>query len=101
MARKEFKTLTEQIFYILLVLNIPRHGYKIMSEIDKLTDNKIQIGAGTLYTLLPRFEQEGYIKLVKEENKRKIYQITDAGIKKLEDETKRMQTQINFFKNLY
>lgn len=34
MARKEFETLTPQMFYILVVLNVPRHGYEIMNEIQ-------------------------------------------------------------------
>ena len=72
MARKEFETLTPQMFYILLALYKPMHGYDIMQKVKELTSGEIQIGAGTLYSLLPRFEQEYYIRLVKEENKRKI-----------------------------
>ena len=52
MARKEFETLTPQMFYILVVLNVPRHGYEIMNEIMRITNDEIRVGAGTLYTLL-------------------------------------------------
>ena len=58
MARKEFETLTPQMFYILLSLYQPRPGYEIMQEVVTITNNEIQIGAGTLYTLLPRFEKD-------------------------------------------
>lgn len=94
MARREFETLTPQMFYILLVLHKPMHGYDIMQEVSRITNNEIQIGAGTLYTLLPRFEKEYYIELVKEENKRKIYQLTPLGKKKLLKEKDRMLKQI-------
>lgn len=101
MARREFETLTPQMFYILLVLQEPMHGYEIMNAVSILTDGEIQIGAGTLYTLLPRFETEGYIRLVKEEAKRKIYQITFIGQKKLMVEKERMTKQLQCLEKLY
>jgi len=100
MARREFETLTPQMFYILLALRIPRHGYEIMNEVSKITDNEIQIGAGTLYTLLPRFEKEGFIQLIKEEHKKKIYQITELGKWKLKKERKRMLKQIQIMEDM-
>ena len=42
----------------------------------------LAVGAGTLYALLPRFENIGYIQLLKEENKRKIYIITQKRKRK-------------------
>lgn len=101
MARREFETLTPQMFYILLVLKKPMHGYEIMNEVSRITDGEIQIGAGTLYTLLPRFEVERYIRLIKEENKRKIYQLTPLGQKKLIKEKERMLKQIQRLEILY
>ena len=79
MARKEFETLTPQMFYILVVLNVPRHGYEIMNEIMRITNDEIRVGAGTLYTLLSRFQNDGYIELVSEIDRKKIYQITKIG----------------------
>ena len=55
MARKEFETLTPQMFYILVVLNVPRHGYEIMNEIIRITNDEKGVGARTLYTNLSRF----------------------------------------------
>lgn len=100
MARKEFETLTPQMYYILLVLHEPMHGYDIMQKVTEITNGEIQIGAGTLYTLLPRFEQEYYIRLVREENKRKIYQITKIGIQKLNQEKLRMLRQIQLLEEV-
>lgn len=88
------EVLTPQMYYVLLVLFQPRHGYEIMSEVKKITQGEINVGAGTLYTLLPKFEKECYIRLVKEDNKKKIYQITNLGKKKLQKEKERMLKQI-------
>ena len=81
--------------YVLLVLHQPMHGYEIMNEITKITNGEITVGAGTLYTLLPKFEKECYIQLVKVENNKKIYQITNLGKKKLQKEKERMLKQIS------
>lgn len=98
MARKEFETLTPQMFYILLVLNVPRHGYEIMREVAHTTQEEVQIGAGTLYTLLPRFQTEGYIDLISTHDQKKVYQLTALGRKKLKKEKERMEKQISLLK---
>ncbi|MEG0452472.1 MAG: helix-turn-helix transcriptional regulator [Coprobacillus sp.] len=94
MARREFETLTPQMFYILLVLNVPRHGYEIMNEVSHITEGEVNIGAGTLYTLLPRFQTEGYIDLISIEDQKKIYQLTPLGKKKLQKEKVRIEKQL-------
>ena len=94
MARKEFETLTPQMFYILVVLNVPRHGYEIMNEIMRITNDEIRVGAGTLYTLLSRFQNDGYIELVSEIDQKKIYQITKIGKYKLQEEKRKLEMQI-------
>ena len=93
-ARKEFETLTPQMFYILVVLNVPRHGYEIMNEIMRITNDEIRVGAGTLYTLLSRFQNDGYIELVSEIDRKKIYQITKIGKYKLQEEKRKLEMQI-------
>ena len=94
MARKEFETLTPQMFYILVVLNVPRHGYEIMNEIMRITNDEIRVGAGTLYTLLSRFQNDGYIELVSEIDRKKIYQITKISKYKLQEEKRKLEMQI-------
>lgn len=91
MAREQLKILTEPMYYILLTLTAPRHGYGIMQEIDRLTEGRVQVGAGTLYNLLSRFEEEGFIIKISEENRRKTYVITDKGLSLLEGEYKRLR----------
>ena len=97
MARKEFETLTPQMFYILLSLYEPICGLEIMEKVNEMTEGDVRVGAGTLYALLPRFENIGYIQLLKEENKRKIYIITQKGKERLELEKEKMQKQVIVF----
>ena len=94
MARKEFQTLTEQMFYILLVLQKPHHGYEIMQRIEEISHERVKVGAGTLYTLLARFEEEGYIKRVGEDNRKKTYQITVDGKALFEKEKQRLMQML-------
>lgn len=100
MARKEFQTLTEQMFYILMVLKKPHHGYEIMQRIDELTHGRIKVGAGTLYTLLARFEEEGFIKKVGEESRKKIYQITSDGSDLMTKEKLRLEQMLTDLKEM-
>lgn len=90
MAREQLKTLTEPMYYILLTLMEPQHGYSIMQEVDRRTEGRVKIGAGTLYNLLSRFEEEKIIVQVSEENRRKVYTITDKGLDILKDEYQRL-----------
>ncbi len=92
MARKKLDTLTEQMYYLLLALHEPGHGYAIMERVREMTDGRLQIGPGTLYTLLGRFETEGLIRLNYSEDKtRKIYSLTDLGRQMLEQEYERLR----------
>lgn len=100
MPKREFETLMPQMFCVLLVLYKPMHGYEIMNEITRITNGEISVGAGTMYTLLPKFEKELYIRLVKEENRRKIYQIIPLGKRKLSKEKERMEMEIALLKQM-
>ena len=41
--------LTEAVFYILLSLYTPMHGYRIMQTVRELSNSRVDLGAGTLY----------------------------------------------------
>lgn len=95
MARKKWETLTEQMYYVLLTLvDGPRHGYEIMQVASRLTDGRVNIGAGTLYALLSRFEEEGYISLHNVQERRKYYALTPDGRAVLEEEYRRLRRQV-------
>ncbi len=38
MAKEQLKTLTEPMYYILLTLSEPQHGYGIMQEVERRTE---------------------------------------------------------------
>lgn len=90
MAREQLKNLTEPMYYILLSLLQDNHGYGIMQMVEELTEGRVAIGAGTLYSLLGRFEREEIIYQVAEENRRKIYHITERGESLLKEEYERL-----------
>ena len=72
--------LTESIFYILLALRKPNHGCGIIQDVQQLTDNRIVMGAGTLYGAIQTLEQKGWITMYSAEEtsrKKKEYVITD------------------------
>ena len=94
MARKKLDTLTEQMFYLLLALWEPGHGYAIMDRVRTLSHGRLTLGPGTLYTLLGRFEQEGLIVLERVLDKRKVYRLTDLGTQTLEQEYRRLRRQV-------
>lgn len=95
MAREQLKNLTEPMYYILLALSEPQHGYGIMQEVERHTDGRVKIGAGTLYNLLSRFEEENFIVQISEENRRKIYTLTDKGLDILIEEYKRLKQLVS------
>ncbi|MDE6233212.1 MAG: PadR family transcriptional regulator, partial [Lachnospiraceae bacterium] len=41
--------LTEAVYYILLSLIQPLHGYGIMQNVEKLSKGRVRLAAGTLY----------------------------------------------------
>lgn len=93
MARKKLDTLTEQMYYLLLALHEPGHGYAVMERVKSLSGGRVALGPGTLYTLLGRFEREGLIALERTEDTRKIYRLTDEGRETLMEEHERLRRQ--------
>jgi len=87
---KSYLPMTEASFLVLASLGKENHGYGIMLEAARLTDGRVSLGAGTVYTLLYRMENDGLIESVREEDRRKIYGITSTGIAVLEAEGKRL-----------
>lgn len=88
--KKVYVPMTETCFYILLCLRTPNHGYGIVQKVKELTENEVVLGPGTMYGSLSKMERDGVIEFVREEDKRKIYQITDLGKEVLELELRRI-----------
>ena len=71
--------MTEAMYYILLALLRPGHGYGMMQRIRELSGGRLEMGPGTLYGVLSRMNREGWIVLTGEEGRRKTYAITEVG----------------------
>ncbi|HIQ58036.1 MAG TPA: PadR family transcriptional regulator [Candidatus Merdivicinus intestinavium] len=89
--RKVYAPMTETAFYILLCLQKPGHGYGVVQQVEKLTGGAVRLAPGTMYGSLSKMEKDGLIAFVREEEKRKIYQITDLGREVLEMECRRIR----------
>jgi len=85
--------LTEALFYILLVLRNPSHGYGIIQEISEMTGGRVVLGPGTLYGAINSMLSKEWIRLYSEEKesrKKKEYLITERGLKVFNQEVKRL-----------
>lgn len=91
MARKQLQNLTEPMYYVMLSLLKPIHGYGIMKNVDKINRGRVKVGAGTLYSLLSRFEKEKIVEKVSSEEGKKTYKLTDKGMGILEEEHRRLK----------
>ena len=89
--KKVYVPMTETGFYILMCLREEAHGYSIVQQVEKLTDGEIRISPGTMYGSLSKMEKDGLIRFVREEDKRKIYRITDLGRQVLDLEINRIK----------
>ncbi len=83
--------MTEAMYYILLALLKPGHGYGMMQRIRELSGGRLVMGPGTLYGVLNRMNKDGWIAFTGEEGRRKNYAITDAGRDALLAEYKRLK----------
>ena len=84
--KKVYVPMTETAFFILLCLRKPHHGYGIVQMVEKMTDGAIKLTPGTMYGSLSKMEKDHAIRFISEDDKRKIYQITDKGLEVLQIE---------------
>ena len=89
--KKVYVPMTETGFYILLCLRTPNHGYGIVQTVKELTDSEIILSPGTMYGSLSKMEKDGVIRFIREENKRKIYELTELGEEVLSLELRRIE----------
>lgn len=89
--KKVYVPMTETGFYILFCLQEEMHGYSIVQKVEKMTQGEIHLSPGTMYGSLSKMEKDGIIRFVREEDKRKIYVITELGKDVLDLEKKRIK----------
>ncbi len=68
----------------------PLHGYAVMKEIEALTSGLYTPSPGIIYPTLQLLEDLGLVEVIKED-RRKLYKITKAGLKELEEHLPELQ----------
>ena len=94
MAREQFQTLTEPMYYILLALKEECCGVDIMEKVRTLSHGRVQVGPGTLYAMLAKFEENDVIKLTASEGRRTSYVISEVGQEMLQKEYDRLKVMV-------
>jgi len=89
--KRIYVPMTETGFYILFCLRQPQHGYGISQQVRQMTGGAVTISAGTMYGTLSKMEKDGLIVFDREEEKRKLYRITELGTEVLDLEIKRIE----------
>jgi DNA-binding PadR family transcriptional regulator len=85
--------LTEALFYILLAVRKPNHGYGITQEVEELTGGRVTLGPGTLYGAIQSLVKKDWIRIYSEDTesrKKKEYIITEEGMAVFEAERERL-----------
>jgi len=87
-------TLALMVLKTLDVLG-PLHGYGIARRIEQISGDLLAVNQGTLYPVLLKLEQEGAIAsewgASQNNRKARFYQLTRAGRKQLQSETRDWQ----------
>jgi len=86
--------MTEAMYYVLLALMRPNHGYQLMQAITEVSNGRLKMGPGTLYGVLSRMQKDGLISLAVDDGRRKTYQITAEGEQALRTEYRRVKALI-------
>jgi DNA-binding PadR family transcriptional regulator len=91
--------LTSAEFQVLVALaDGEKHGYAIGKEVAERTDGQVQLRAATLYTVIKRLLENGYIDESTarpdpeaDDERRRYYRMTPRGRKAAEGEALRME----------
>ena len=94
--------LTEAVYYILLSLLEPLHGYGIIQNVEKLSGGRVRLAAGTLYGAINTLLEKGWIIALEEEadSRKKEYVITELGREMLNKELQRLEELVQNGKRL-
>ena len=80
MPQKSLGQLTEPMFYVLMAFSrAPRCGTEVSAYVEQRTHGRVRLGPGTLYTILAKFEEVGYLREIEVVGRRRTYEITQTG----------------------
>ena len=95
MPKKAMEILTESMFYVLMALSkSPMCGIDAAAWITQRTRGRVSLGPATLYTVLGKFEKEGYIAETEVEGRKRTYRITSKGLDAYRSELERLRACI-------
>jgi DNA-binding PadR family transcriptional regulator len=95
MPKKAMEILTESMFYVLMALSkSPMCGIDAAAWITQRTRGRVSLGPATLYTVLGKFEKEGYIAETEVEGRKRTYRITSKGLDAYRTELERLRACI-------
>ena len=87
---REWLRTGSQLMVLSLIQEKDRYGYEIIQELELRSENIFEMKEGTLYPILHRLENNGFLKSYKKvmDNKRerKYYKITVLGLQQLEED---------------
>jgi DNA-binding PadR family transcriptional regulator len=94
--------LTPPVFHILLALSDQeRHGYGIMQDVARQTNDALQLGPGTLYGCLKRMQSAGLVEESDErpdptldDERRRYYRMTPLGQRVVREEARRLASAV-------
>jgi DNA-binding PadR family transcriptional regulator len=95
--------LSEPVFAILLTLaDGPRHGYGIITDVERRTSGRLRLGTGTLYTAIHRLlhedvieESEPPVQARGEDERRRYYRLTPFGRRVAAAEARRLDALVS------
>ena len=89
---REKGPLTEPMYYVLMsFLRRDMCGTEITEFVDRKTRGRVNLGPGTLYTLLARFLDEGFIRETQVDGRKRTYRITPKGRAAFQEELERLR----------
>jgi DNA-binding PadR family transcriptional regulator len=93
------RSMQEATFLILTALAAgSQHGYGIITDVIGISDGRVRLRAGTLYTALDRLREDGLIEIDREEvvdnRLRRYYRLSPTGSERLAEEAARLQANV-------
>ncbi len=96
--------LTPTVFFLLLALiDGPRHGYAVMKRSAELSEGRVRMGPGALYTTIQRLVDAALIEEVRadaEDSRRRLYRLTASGKSLLAFEVDRLESVVKTARTL-
>jgi DNA-binding PadR family transcriptional regulator len=92
--------LTPALFHVLVALaDGDKHGYAILKDVTQRTAGKVVLGTGTLYGIIKRLLDEGWIEEVRrrpagDDARRRYYRLTPFGRQVALAEARRLESVV-------